>query len=233
MSIFDTEGGSGRTTDYAGEIVDWFAAENEYGTSLQIHTLLDHPEDFAWMPDGIAKEFFNCGPGWRPENNGATVVHDTKDKFNANTDAGRLFSQLKIVPGAEDAFAGQSPYSREGWIGRKWRWGAVEWKTNSFTGKDGTLVEAKIKVKAMPVEYLGTKGSPASNGHTTEAFDLSTLNLDTTTMDALTKAANTADSFSKFLPAALGLGLDQAVFAVVSNPQTGPQVYLALQALPF
>jgi hypothetical protein len=227
MSIFDTEGGSGRTTDYTGTIVDWFAAENEYGTSLNIHTLLDHPEEFAWMPDGIAKEFFNTGPGWKPENGGQTVVHPDKQKFNANTDAGRLFSQLKVVPGAEEAFKG-SPYEAASWKGLHFRWGAIEWKTNSFTGKDGTLVEAKIKVKAMPVELLGQAGS---NGHVAD-FDLSTLGADDATLATLHTLANTTDTYSKFQAGLIALpgmpGSD--VFKVLTDKADGPAAFASLKA---
>lgn len=230
MSIFDTEGGSGRTTEYAGEIVDAFYAENEYGTSFQVHTLLDHPEDFPWMADGTAKEFYNAGPGWSPASNGSTITRtDEKVKPNSNTELGRLWDQMKNLGAEKDLAPRGTPLDASFWKGLRFRFGAVEWKTNAFTAKDGTAIEAKVKVKAMPVEYLGTKGAAVTNGHNPEAFDLSTLNVDAATLTALTDAATKADSFSKFLPVALGLGLDQAVFAVVSNPSTGPQVYAALK----
>lgn len=226
MSIFDTEGGTGRTTEYSGEIVDWFAAENEYGTSVNVHTLLTNPEDFPWMADGIAKEFFNAGPDWKPANGGQTLVHPTKSQPNANTDLGRLFSQMKLVDGAEQAL---SPSALDGanWKGKKFRWAAVEWKTNAFTGRDGTEVAAKIKVKAMPVELLG---AAASNGHKAD-FDLTSLGADADALTLLRSIRSGADSYTKFQSALIGASgqLGQPLFKAVSD--AGEGAYRALETI--
>lgn len=218
----------GLLANYDGTPEDVYFTEGQSGVQLYLPVTIDNPEDYPNIPMGVCKNWFNLGPNWTIVQNGAAVEHADLTKFNGNTEAGRLLKQVKVIDPEGNTLANGSPLTAAYWKGLgHTRWAPISWKYESFTGSDGSEVSAGTKSKVMPVEILG--GKAATNGSAPADFDLSILNLDTQTIDALTRAANTADSFSKFLPAALGLGLDQSVFAVVSNPQTGPQVYAALK----
>lgn len=222
--------GGGLLMDFAGPVADAYFVDGKYGTQLEIHVALDHPEDHPNIAFGIVKNFFGCGPGWSVIKNGAEVQHASgaDKKFNGNTDMGRLMNQIKVADSDGSLLANGTPYQAAFWKAINAQWGPIEWGTNEFTNDAGEVVPAKTKKKAMPVHLVG---AASTNGQAPAGFDLASLQLSDEIMAGLSAAASASKSYSDFLPKAVSVpGLPSTpAWGQISNTETGPRILKALQ----
>lgn len=214
---------------YTGKAVDAFFAAGQFGdVQLNIHVLLEHPEDHVNIPDGIVKNWYSCGPGWEAIKNGAEVTHPDLTKFNGNTDMGKLVKQIQTIDPDGATLSNGTTKEASYWKAISARWEPFTRSWDAYKGRDGQDVAAGSKSKTMPVELLG---QPSTNGHAPADFDLAALNMTPEITNALTEVARTAKSYSDFLPKAVsiaGLASTPAWAAIASN-DTGPLIMAALQ----
>lgn len=177
---------------YTGKVTDAFFQDGEYGCQLNLHILLDHPEDHPNIPDGIVKNWYGTGPGWVAVQNGTAVESAEATKFNGNTECGRLVKQIQAIDPDGATLAAGTTKQAAFYKALSGDWGPVEWKTNAFTGRDGQPVEAKVKAKTMPTKLAST------NGRAPAGFDIGSLGATPEQLTILQTAANSTGSAVKF-----------------------------------
>lgn len=234
MSFWDqaTEEGGGGIETFAGTITNAYFQPGDYGTSLVLIALFDEPELYPQKEDGTYTMFFPCGKGWTTSDGGDTVTHDSGDTnkaYRKDSDAGRLFDQLKTVPGLRDAAPDFNPYVAKSYTGLGFEFGRVPFEKRvpkrdddgqTVNGPDGrpVFVDKAVNIM-MPVALKGGTAEVAP-------VDIGDLDLSNSQIAAL-GAAKTDTDFMKVLMEE-GLTGNPKVMGLVSSNLPGFKA-----ALPF
>lgn len=177
---------SGLFSDYEGTVVDaWFSIDtniNNSPTFLFLKMQTDNETHPEWT------ERYNCGPDWHSVDGGETVTHPTKQKFNRNSQAGKLVDKAVELVGADIRSWG-SPLTAKTWLGSRWHMEAV-----ASSGKRRDTGEEWSTVRNYPSHFLGKgeaegeKGVGAASVPTTSTDD-NNLTVDPPIMAMMRKLA--------------------------------------------
>lgn len=139
---------SGRATDYEGTIVDaWFEPAGQYAASLN----LKFATDLEAQPE--VTERYSLGPDWTTVDQGESVVHPSKTKFNQNSQAGRLVDKVASLAGDVVRGRGTPPTQAATWLGLRF---FMEEVTNSGTFRAGEQAGQEWKsTKNYPSKFFG------------------------------------------------------------------------------
>lgn len=208
---------------------------NRWAAQLVIKFRRSHPEltpaskvEMQWS--------WGVGPGWRVADNGARVTHvEGKDKFNANTDIGKMFKAVKeVVPFIEgfDMTSAASWQSIEKVGDVEWGW--LEERKQMRDPSDPTGKKyiqnpdpTALKRTMVPLRYIG---DGASNGQA-DHVDLTTLDIPAELLPKLVEAAKEAVDGPTAQQKLIGFTMGHAALlsALTSNPEGLRQALLATE----
>lgn len=233
---FALEEGGGGIDAFTGTITQAFWQPGEYGTSLCIVSMFDHPELFPAKEDGTYTGFYPAGKGWNTEDGGESVVHETGDdgkNFRKDSGVGRLVAALGAIPGVRDLLPSDFDSRKaSSYKGLHLEWGRVPvTKRKPKVDADGNRVldasgkEVWGEVEETQLLPVGIVGAASSNGAGT--LNVDDLGLDMETLTALATMAQSTDSATFMVQVATKYQSNTALMTAVTKDAEGTRKALA------
>lgn len=179
MSFWDDEafeeGGGGGIAKFTGQVTEAYFSENEYGASLRVVTLFDHPELYPDRENGTYTQFYSLGQNateWKSPDAGETVVHqDPSKKARKDSDFGRLGQAFRDLDGLREARPEFNPYVAASYKGLHLEWERATYEVNRYRRDDAGqkipdpnkpdkfLLEPVTKFIMLPASLVGAADS--------------------------------------------------------------------------